>query len=351
MRRYLLLTLSTMAGALARGLAGLRGPRLHGRRRDGARAGALRPRARDRAGPARARSTCSCWCPARPAARRTSVPVARDIVAGLPGWKVWSVDRRENLLEDHSVLGPVVARQRPARDAFRYYLESITDTSISPRFAPVAERGLRAPLGHGRGDPRPAQRRPRRAARRPHRRARRPLARRHDRRSPTPRWDFGGRAGAEDLAGLVLIDGGSGGPPVGARRGAQQLEQLAASSPFLDLSGLGLPWAIGVLNAVGSTLAVQEPDAPAVLAAWPLAARRAAAAGAGHQRRRLRLRDRRRHRARRPGARAHAHRRPRRRRRSAPVGRRRARAPSRGRPGCSPASRGSTARPGTTRAG
>jgi hypothetical protein len=61
-------------------------------------------------------------------------PVARDIVAGLPGWKVWSVDRRENLLEDHSVLGPVVARERPASDAFRYYLEWITDASIAPHF-------------------------------------------------------------------------------------------------------------------------------------------------------------------------------------------------------------------------
>ncbi|HEX5780904.1 MAG TPA: hypothetical protein VFX80_03240, partial [Solirubrobacteraceae bacterium] len=81
-------------------------------------------------------------------------------------------------------------------------------------------------------------------------------------------WDFGGRAGARDLSGLVLIDGGSGGAAMSRRAARQQLEQLATGSPFLDLSGLGLPWAIGVLNAVGSTLAVQEPDAPAVLAAW-----------------------------------------------------------------------------------
>ena len=76
-------------------------------------------------------------------------PVARDIVAGLPGWKTWSVDRRENLLEDHSVLGPVVARERPAGDAFRYYLESLTDTSITPRFTPVADAGYARRWGMG----------------------------------------------------------------------------------------------------------------------------------------------------------------------------------------------------------
>jgi hypothetical protein len=81
-------------------------------------------------------------------------------------------------------------------------------------------------------------------------------------------WDFGGRAGAADLAGLVLIDGGSGGAPIGRAEAREQLQQLGGESPFLDLSGFGLPWAIGVLNAVGSTLAVQEPDAPAVLAGW-----------------------------------------------------------------------------------
>src|SRR5436305_11516662 len=32
------------------------------------------------------------------------VPLAKWIVAKQPGWQVWSVERRENLLEDHSEL-------------------------------------------------------------------------------------------------------------------------------------------------------------------------------------------------------------------------------------------------------
>ena len=55
----------------------------------------------------------------------------------LPGWKVWSVDRRENRLEDHWVLDDVLARRRPVGDLFRYYLQWITDPWITPHFEPV----------------------------------------------------------------------------------------------------------------------------------------------------------------------------------------------------------------------
>jgi hypothetical protein len=196
-------------------------------------------------------------------------PVARDVVTGLPGWKTWSVDRRENLLEDHSVLGPVVARQRPARDAVRYYLESLNDQSITPRFTPVADADYVRRWGMG-----VAVRDLRNVIRAARRGGRRVVLAGHSLGATIAiayaTWDFGGRAGAADLAGLVLIDGGSGGAPIGRGEAREQLEQLDGGSPFLDLSGFGLPWAIGVLNAVGSTLAVQEPEAPAVLAAWPL---------------------------------------------------------------------------------
>src|SRR3954468_14802750 len=36
-------------------------------------------------------------------------PVARDIVRRMPGWQVWSIERRENLLEDQSVLAQAKA--------------------------------------------------------------------------------------------------------------------------------------------------------------------------------------------------------------------------------------------------
>jgi hypothetical protein len=83
-------------------------------------------------------------------------------------------------------------------------------------------------------------------------------------------WDFNGRAGARDLDGLVLIDGGGGAAPPAPADARKQLSDLRAGSPFLDLVGLGLPWVTGVLAAVSSTLALRAPDQPALLGSWPL---------------------------------------------------------------------------------
>jgi hypothetical protein len=82
-------------------------------------------------------------------------------------------------------------------------------------------------------------------------------------------WDFNRRAGARDLSGLVLIDGGSS-SSVSAADARKQLADLKGGSPFLDLVGLNLPWVTGVLAAVGSTLAVRAPDDPALLDSWAL---------------------------------------------------------------------------------
>ena len=268
MRRYRLLTLSTMVGVLAvaspasaervftvEGAAGARAPRA---------TTASASSSRDRA----ARRTSSSWYPARRAERRTCARWRAPSSPACRGWKVWSVDRRENRLEDHSVLGPVVASKRPARDAFRYYLESLTDPSITPRFRPVTDAGFARRWGMG-----VAVRDLRNVIRSARKGGRRVVLAGHSLGATIAiayaTWDFGGRAGARDLSGLVLIDGGSGGTPIGRTEARDELEQLATGSPFLDLSGFGLPWALGVLNAVGSTLAVQEPDAPAMLAAWP----------------------------------------------------------------------------------
>ena len=48
-------------------------------------------------------------------------------------------------------------------------------------------------------------------------------------------WDFSGRPGARDLAGLVYIDGGSGTPPITPEEANQSLEELAG---VLALAGL-----------------------------------------------------------------------------------------------------------------
>jgi pimeloyl-ACP methyl ester carboxylesterase len=204
-------------------------------------------------------------------------PVALDIVAALDGWQVWSVDRRENLLEDHSTLDDRVAGDATTQETFDYYLGWLGDDSITEHFEPVGGPGgddasvdyarewgmalavddLDAVIekaaslggqvvlgGHSLGG------------------------------SITvayATWDFDGRAGAENLAGIALIDGGSAAGLAPTPEEAQaDLTELATGPAFNDIVGLGLPWAAGVFNALGATATVIEPDEPSIGYASPL---------------------------------------------------------------------------------
>ncbi len=68
-------------------------------------------------------------------------PVALDIVDVLDGWQVWSIDRRENLLEDHSTLDDRVAGDATTQETFDYYLGWLGDDSIAEHFEPVGGVG------------------------------------------------------------------------------------------------------------------------------------------------------------------------------------------------------------------
>jgi len=61
-------------------------------------------------------------------------PLARDIVRKARGWQVWAVERRENLLEDHSALNRAKRGQLSGRRLFDYYLGWLTDSSVAPHF-------------------------------------------------------------------------------------------------------------------------------------------------------------------------------------------------------------------------
>ena len=62
------------------------------------------------------------------------VPLAQWIVSKLPGWQVWSEERRENLLEDQSVLNLAKHGKASAQTVFDYYLGYITDQSVTRHF-------------------------------------------------------------------------------------------------------------------------------------------------------------------------------------------------------------------------
>jgi pimeloyl-ACP methyl ester carboxylesterase len=87
-------------------------------------------------------------------------------------------------------------------------------------------------------------------------------------------WDFDGRPGYKDLAGLVLIDGGLLGSFDGfdLAQAQEAIAELDVSNPFLDLLGLGgLPEVAGLFAEIGGYYARLEPTASAAaLQQFPL---------------------------------------------------------------------------------
>jgi hypothetical protein len=61
-------------------------------------------------------------------------PLAKTVVAQLPNWQVWAVERRENQLEDHSVLDQAKQGLVTGQQLFDYYLGWITDSTITTHF-------------------------------------------------------------------------------------------------------------------------------------------------------------------------------------------------------------------------
>src|SRR5664280_1498453 len=67
------------------------------------------------------------------------VPLAKWIVSKARGWQVWSVERRENLLEDQSMLNRAKAGTASSASAFNYYLGYLSDPSITHHFHSIPD--------------------------------------------------------------------------------------------------------------------------------------------------------------------------------------------------------------------
>ena len=72
-------------------------------------------------GPSRARNVLVLE-PGTSAGGSYFVPLAQWLVSRVRGWQVWSIERRENLLEDQSYLGLAKRRRITGRQLFDYYL-------------------------------------------------------------------------------------------------------------------------------------------------------------------------------------------------------------------------------------
>jgi pimeloyl-ACP methyl ester carboxylesterase len=194
------------------------------------------------------------------------VPLAKWLVSSVKGWQVWSVERRENLLEDQSMLNRAKAGKANTTDVFNYYLGWLSPNSkISHHFRlipdssvefgkqwgmNVAVQDLHTVItaakklggkvvlgGHSLGG---------------------------SVVTAYATWNFRGHAGADDLAGLVYDDGASG--PAESRQDARTaLQTLNApgTTPWLAFGGIAAPFT-GLFNATGSLGALQAPNMPSL---------------------------------------------------------------------------------------
>ena len=190
------------------------------------------------------------------------VPFAKSLVERLPGWQVWSVERRENLLEDQSEIEKAKKGQATPAQLFHYYLGYITEhppTEPHMHMLPpsavgfakgwgmnVAVEDLHTVIesakalggkvvlsGHSLGG---------------------------SVVTAYATWDFAGSPGADGLSGLVYDDGGSGPAPISKVQAEEQLSKLSAEeTPWLAFGGIGAPF-LGLFSTLGAMSTIQAPD-------------------------------------------------------------------------------------------
>jgi pimeloyl-ACP methyl ester carboxylesterase len=191
------------------------------------------------------------------------VPLAQWLVSKVKGWQVWSVERRENLLEDQSMLNLAKRRKATPQQVFDYYIGYLINKSVTHHFNPVATAdyakgwGLNVAVqdlhtvissarklggkvvlgGHSLGG---------------------------SVVTGYATWNFHGRAGADQLAGLVYDDGASGGSPPSAATAMQTLQAFESPSvsPWLPFVAGIPPWDSGLFGSTGGLSSIVAPNQP-----------------------------------------------------------------------------------------
>ena len=210
-------------------------------------------------GPAKAKNVL-VLAPGTSAGGAYFVPLAQWLVSKLPGWQVWSEERRENLLEDQSVLNLAKRGKASTQRVFDYYLGYITDPSVTSHFKLIPDGSVQFAKQWGMNVAVGDLHRVIAAA---HKLGGKVVLGGHSLGGSVvtayATWNFNGHAGADELAGLIYIDGGSVPAESAADAGAALTTLKQQTTPWLNFGGIAAPYA-GLFNATGSLGALQDPN-------------------------------------------------------------------------------------------
>jgi pimeloyl-ACP methyl ester carboxylesterase len=199
------------------------------------------------------------------------VPFAKSLVEKLPNWQVWSVERRENLLEDQSFLIKAKKGKITPQELFHYYLGFLAESpaqkphmgfvnSAEVTFARnwgmnVAVEDLHTVIGSAKelGG--------------------KVVLAGHSLGGSVvtayATWDFAGAPGADGLSGLVYDDGGSGPTPISASQAEESLAKLHTKAPWLAFGGIPAPQ-LGLFSTLGAMGVVTGPEEASLAESFPL---------------------------------------------------------------------------------
>jgi pimeloyl-ACP methyl ester carboxylesterase len=193
------------------------------------------------------------------------VPLAEWLTSTVKGWQVWSVERRENLLEDQSMLDKAKEGKATPQQLFDYYLGFLINHSITHHFNAIPDSSVEFAKQWGLGTTIGDLHNVIEAARRLGGKV---VLGGHSLGGSVvtayATWDFHGRPGADQLAGLVFDDGASFTSPPSAQAATQTLQSFLSpsTSPWLPFVAGIPPYDSGIYGASGGLAAILAPNQP-----------------------------------------------------------------------------------------
>ncbi len=206
--------------------------------------------------------------------------VGPELARQVPGLQVWAMDRREQALEDNSMMIKALAGKATPQQALDYYLGWVLNSAQSPKFTPLEAKnfafmknwGMKMQLEDARAVIRQARKAGKTVILGGHSLGGSMAA-------AYAAWDFNGKPGYKEIAGVVAIDGGLTGTfdatdtAEGARTALAKLDVTPANpdGPWANLLGLpGFAWATGPFAQIGALAALKNPNKLSVLGGFAL---------------------------------------------------------------------------------